>query len=199
MCEYSKLTDDELVERVRHGEQIAFGILIVRYHMSLLAFVRGRFGQQLTSAVDADDVVQETWITARIKLYQYQLGTSFRAWLFQIAINIAIQLLRRRRMTNLDDVESSGHREQPDKELLRQEQIEMIYRALLKMPIEDAQALYLSKVLEWCYAEIAEHQGCSIRAVGYRLERAKEFLFKSLKRYVHEDDDPDPEAVCEAT
>ena len=83
------LGDDDLVRRIRAGEQDAFVALIRRYERSLATLVRGRLGR-----VDAvEDVLQETLVHAWSGL-RAQAPRDVRAWLYQVARNRCSDHLR---------------------------------------------------------------------------------------------------------
>lgn len=77
--------DIPLVEGLRHGDEAAFSSLLRRYHHTIVRLVR----VYVKSDSCAEDVAQETWIGVLAGLPGYQGRSTFRSWLFRIAINIA--------------------------------------------------------------------------------------------------------------
>ncbi len=89
----SHLSDERLVARVRAGDDRAFEALYDRHHRSLLAFCRHLLG----SAEEAEDALQHTFIAAHRALRSDERPVMLRAWLFTIARNRCLSLLRSRR------------------------------------------------------------------------------------------------------
>ena len=98
----SHLSDERLVARVRAGDDRAFEALYDRHHRSLLAFCRHLLG----SAEEAEDALQHTFIAAHRALRTDERPVMLRAWLFTIARNRCLSLLRsRRNVVALTEVE----------------------------------------------------------------------------------------------
>jgi RNA polymerase sigma factor (sigma-70 family) len=89
----SHLSDERLVARVRAGDDRAFEALYDRHHRPLLAFCRHLLG----SADEAEDALQHTFIAAHRALRTDERPVMLRPWLFTIARNRCLSLLRSRR------------------------------------------------------------------------------------------------------
>ncbi len=90
---------DAAVDRVRGGDREAFAEIIE----ALQAPLRVVVGQLVSRDMPIDDLVQEAFISAYLRLDDYQLGTDFRAWIRTLARNIALNERRRiRRRRGLD-------------------------------------------------------------------------------------------------
>lgn len=85
-------SDDELIEEYIAGEQDAFALLIERY----LKQVYNVALRIVTTTYDAEDITQETFVKVWRNISKYRRGENFRAWLFKIARNTAIDNLRKR-------------------------------------------------------------------------------------------------------
>ncbi len=98
----SHLSDERLVARVRAGDDRAFEALYDRHHRPLLAFCRHLLG----SADEAEDALQHTFIAAHRALRSDERPVMLRPWLFTIARNRCLSLLRsRRNVVALTEVE----------------------------------------------------------------------------------------------
>ena len=86
-------TDLAAVERTRAGDTAAFRVLVDRYGRSVfrLAF------RMTANEYDAEDVVQETFLRAFKQLESYEVRSSFSTWLYRIAANYALDLIRARK------------------------------------------------------------------------------------------------------
>lgn len=148
------------------------------------------------NAMDAEDLVQETYLRAFRSLHQFRPGTNLRAWLFKILTNAYINDYRKRsrrpRSTSLDNVEdyylyahlidsgiqpaSSG----PEEEVLSQIPDEAVLAALDALPEEFRQVVLLADVEGFSYREIAEILGIPVGTVMSRLHRARRRLRQSI-------------------
>ena len=93
--------DNELVERVRGGDDEAFRILVERHSRSIY-----RAAYRITgNAADADDVVQEAFLRSYRAAASFDARASFTTWLHRIAINCALDLIdsRKRRDQRIND------------------------------------------------------------------------------------------------
>jgi RNA polymerase sigma-70 factor (ECF subfamily) len=86
-------TDLAAIERTRAGDTAAFRVLVERYGRSVfrLAFRMTR------NEFDAEDVVQETFLRAFKQLDSYESRSSFNTWLYRIAANYSLDLIRSRK------------------------------------------------------------------------------------------------------
>ena len=101
--EFVILTDDELVQEIKKGSRKAFSEIVKRHQKSLL-----RMSLRFVKDLDvAEDIVQESFIKAYEKLNAFEGRSSFKSWLFQIAVNTAKNKLRERKRitTDIDSVQ----------------------------------------------------------------------------------------------
>jgi len=93
--------DERLVEQVRAGSASAFEEIYDRHHRGILAFCRHMLG----SPQEAEDVVQHTFIAAYRSLLADERQIALKAWLYVVARNRCLSLLRaRREHADIDDV-----------------------------------------------------------------------------------------------
>jgi RNA polymerase sigma-70 factor, ECF subfamily len=95
--------DAAVVNRVRAGDEEAFGILVERHSRAVFRLAFRMTGHEQ----DAEDVVQETFLRAYRQLARFEERSSFGTWLYRIGINCAHDLMRQRqasgRAASLDD------------------------------------------------------------------------------------------------
>src|SRR5215469_10929669 len=95
-------SDKRLVALVRAGEAVAFEVLYDRHALKLLSFCRHMLG----SRQDGEDALQRTFASAYRALLLDEREIELRPWLFAIARNECLTILRQRRPTSeLDDTE----------------------------------------------------------------------------------------------
>ena len=86
-------TDLAAVERTRAGDTAAFRVLVERYGRSVFRLAFRMTGNEF----DAEDVVQETFLRAFKQLESYESRSSFSTWLYRIAANYSLDLIRSRK------------------------------------------------------------------------------------------------------
>ena len=86
-------TDLAAVERTRAGDTAAFRVLVERYGRSVFRLAFRMTGNEF----DAEDVVQETFLRAFKQLDSYESRSSFSTWLYRIAANYSLDLIRSRK------------------------------------------------------------------------------------------------------
>ena len=175
------ITDDALISRARSGDEKAFVDLIEAYH----AYVYTIVSEMVYNSHDAEDVVQETFVNVYRGLPQLEDGAKFKSWLAEIARNCARNWLRRRRVDTVPidevDVNSLRTSESPSALLIRDEQRELVRRAMMTLSQKDreiARAYYLDGA---SYDELIRTHGLSYKAISFRLSRAKQTLSERLK------------------
>lgn len=187
-------TEAELVISLQEGNQHAFAKMIEQHTPRLLATAR-RF---LRSEDDAQDALQEAFLSAYKGLASFHGQSQLGTWLHRIVVNACLMKLRkqaRRLMLPLDDL-------LPDKvdvaslvtddvdadPLERDEQHELIHRYLRELPDSYREIILLRNIEEQSTEEVAIRLGITAGAVKTRLHRAHQAL-KSIM--VHE-----AELVC---
>src|SRR3954451_3598997 len=127
---------DELgwIEGAQQGDQIAFARLVEAYKQPIFNLAYRMLG----NASEAEDVTQEVFLRAYLKLASYDRTRKFSTWVLAIASNYCIDLLRRRRtpMVDLEDVEFVIESSEPGPEQLavEGEQREAVARAIDALP-----------------------------------------------------------------
>lgn len=96
--------DAFIIERIRAGERDEFRTLVQRHSRSVF-----RLAYRMTgNTTDAEEVVQETFVRAYKQLARYESRSSFSTWLFRIAANYSLDLIRmrKRHQRNTQTIES---------------------------------------------------------------------------------------------
>src|SRR3954470_23800716 len=87
------LSDPELVSLLRKGDRAAFALVIQRHNRRLYRVARS----VVRDDADAEDIVQETYVRAFRNLQSFRGDARLSTWLTRIALNEAVDRLRRRR------------------------------------------------------------------------------------------------------
>jgi RNA polymerase sigma-70 factor, ECF subfamily len=166
--------DRELIDATLRGDSAAFGALVRRYQDRLLSAVVHVSG----SRDEAEDVVQEAFVQAYLKLTSFAGGSSLYTWLYRIAFNTAISRWRKRRggleqARDLGGSEPTDETEPAEDRLLRKERAAVVQRALAQLP-DDFRTVLVLREMEGCdYDTIAQILDLPIGTVRSRLHRAR--------------------------
>lgn len=175
--------DKILVDRVKNGDREAFTTLMERYQQKVFQTSIGFLHNQ----ADAEDLTQEVFIKAYKSLKSFRGESSFGTWIYRIAVNRAINQLRKDKLRALTGPDAS-EAEHPvadtnaDEPLLRKEQKEQIKRALNKLNNAQKKAFILFYYQELSMKEVAEVLKLSPKAAESLLFRARKSLQKELGR-----------------
>jgi RNA polymerase sigma-70 factor (ECF subfamily) len=182
----AQLSDQQVVARVLGGEKGLYEILMRRYNQRLYRTMRG----YLTEPSDVQDAMQDTYVKAYEKLFQYRHEAAFSTWLIRIGINEALQRLKRIRSARKHfdpDVRTEGLIQLPDTPMtgpeertIQQEERAMLERAIARLP-ETYRVVYLLREVEGLdVADVAEALAISESNVKVRAHRAKALLKDAL-------------------
>ena len=181
--------EDELIRLSLEGHSEAYGQLVQRYQDRLYSAMLHVVG----SPDEAEDVVQDSFVQAYIKLNTFQGNSRFFTWVYRIAFNNALSRRRRRRsdMSIEQSRESSGgepedRNEAPDEPMLRNERIAMVKAAMRRLTEEHRSILILREMQDMAYEDIAEILEINIGTVRSRLSRARNQLHDYLKEMMGE-------------
>jgi len=150
-------TDFQLIEEVQRGQRASFSELVKRHQRGLL-----RLSMRFMKDLDcAQDVVQEAFIKAYEKLSLFEGRSSFKSWLYQIAVNTAKNKLRenRHQFSDIEDV-SIGIEATAEKNLVHQAVGEILQREVDQLPFKQKTALVLRVYEDLSFAEIAQIMEC---------------------------------------
>ncbi len=153
----SGLSDLEVVNQIRSGDRKAYSLLVRKHQKSLL-----RLSMRFVKDVDtAEDVVQESFIKAYERLASFEARSSFKSWLFQIAINTAKNKLRDRRegTTDIDDVPLAVA-PRAEKDLVHTAISKLLHKHVDGLPFKQKTALTLRIYEDLSFKEIAEIMDC---------------------------------------
>jgi len=129
----------------------------------------------------AEDAAQEAFIRAWKHLPNYQPRSPFRNWVYRIANNAALDVLRRRRETvDVDEIPIASSSAGPEALLEKEERAARVRQAVLELPEASRAVLVLREYEGLSYKEIADVLGIPIGTVMSRLNYARNQLRKSL-------------------
>jgi RNA polymerase sigma factor (sigma-70 family) len=163
--------DEKLVALVRDGRADAFEAVYDRYERQILSFCRHMVG----SREEAEDAVQHTFMAAYTDLRRSDKPIQLRPWLYTIARNHCMSLLRaRREHAQLDDAEPSV--DGLSATVQRREDLRDLLRDLGRLPDDQRAALVLAELGALSHDEIAEVVGCPKEKVKALVFQARSSL-----------------------
>ena len=168
-------SSEELVARARRGDTGAFEALY-RQHVGRVYGLCLRMTGQPESA---EDLTQDTFVSAWRSLPGYEGRSSFATWLHRIAVNAALHLLRKQRPQTFApleiDVESADDGDSPEARRSVEDLDDQLATALRRLTDLERVCFVLKHLEEWKLDEIAEELGTNISAV-------KQALFRGVKK-----------------
>ncbi|MGA3017320.1 MAG: sigma-70 family RNA polymerase sigma factor [Bryobacteraceae bacterium] len=186
MAHESTETDDELLSRLRRGDEAAFVALYRRRQGAIYRFAMHMSG----SATAAEDITQEVFLA----LFRRECGFdpergTLSGYLFGIARKLVLRNLERGRAdvaleTEADDAVSPELAviDDPLIDLTRREGIEALRRAVMALPRRYREVVLLCDLEELDYADAAVVLRCPIGTVRSRMHRARALLFEKLNQ-----------------
>ena len=165
--------DERLVEQIRRGNELAFEVAFERHGAGILAFCRHMLG----SREEAEDAVQHTFAAAfRDLARDPDRKIALRPWLYTIARNRCLSLLRARReqAAELEDLPTEGLSD----EVERRAELRELLADVRDLPEDQRAALLLAEAGGMSHAEVAQVLGCEPGSVKGLVFRARSSLIE---------------------
>lgn len=179
------LADEDVVSRVRQGEVELFEILMRRHNQRLYRTARAVLGRD----AEAEDAVQQAWVSAYAHLSQFAGDARFSTWLTRILLNETFRRrsrLGRRPEIGLEVLEEGGRdmrtppADGPEERTLRRETAALVEAAIDELPESYRVVVVLRYVQELSVAEAAACLELSEETVKVRAHRARAMLRRAL-------------------
>ncbi len=181
-------SDQELIARLRHGEDLALNEIMGRYKHRLFSFIRRYVGEDET----AYDLLQETFTKLYFNAASYDPRYKFSTWLFQIALNQCRDYGRKNKLrfalslnTEDDDGNTLADTIAADTgdvvdQLHAKHQLKLVEKEIQSLPHKLKSALIAFAVEERSQEECAELLGITPKALEARVYRARKILSEKL-------------------
>jgi RNA polymerase sigma factor (sigma-70 family) len=163
-------SDERLVAAVRRGDERAFEALYDRYHQPLLAFCRHMLGTR----EEAEDALQHVFVSAHRHLREQAGPEHLKAWLYTVARNRCMSILRARR----EAISIEAEYEPCTDGLVvagaveRRQEVEELLGDLARLPDDQRAALVLAELGDLAHEDIAV-------ALGVRKDKVKALIFQA--------------------
>jgi RNA polymerase sigma-70 factor (ECF subfamily) len=168
--------DIGLVQQARAGDGDAFAELFKHLHQPVLNYIYHMLGDRQR----AEDVTQDAFIRAHDRLDKLGPPYDFKSWVFRIASNLAIDMLRReRRLVDLDEDEPMMPPDGPttrrpaERNVQRQQERRAVWSSLDQLPTNYRQALVLREINQLSYQEVSRALDVSYSNARQLVHRAR--------------------------
>jgi RNA polymerase sigma-70 factor (ECF subfamily) len=183
--------DIGLVTRARTGDTDAFRVLVERHSRPLFRLAYRMTGNQQ----DAEDVVQESFLRAHKQLARFDERASFGTWLYRIAVNCSLDLVRARKRRNelvapadpeMDDplLALPSHDPAPDRIAMSGEVRDRVAEAMTELSAAERTAFVLRHFEGMCIDDVSRVLGCQPGAAKHSVFRAVQKLRRALEPLV---------------
>ncbi|HEX9502098.1 MAG TPA: sigma-70 family RNA polymerase sigma factor [Thermoanaerobaculia bacterium] len=191
MAEREQLDDRALVARILEGDRDRFTELVRRYEKRVVNYV-----YRITHRYEeAHDLAQDIFVKVYLALDRYDSKYQFSTWLFRIAQNAAIDVLRKKTISEVPLARPSEDEPQKEREFadpgvspyraLKNKQLgAAIDQAVKNLPADYRELIQLRHFAELSYEEIASMKKLPLGTVKNKLFRARNLLKEQLDTFV---------------
>ena len=172
---------DELVERCKAGDTLAYRELYNRYSKAMY----GTCLRILNNAVEAEDILQESFIEAFKNIAGFEYRTTFGGWLKQICINRSINQLKKRKIDWIDIDKTTIYNLPEEIDIDEQEinlKVASVKKAIEQLPDGYRAVLNLYLLEGYDHEEIAEILNVAESTTRSQYIRAKQRLVQILNK-----------------
>ena len=187
----TKKTDQELIADFQRGEQRSVEELISRYSNKVFSLA-----SRLTrNAEDAEEVLQDVFITVHRKIGGFEGKSSFSSWLYRVTVNAAFMKLRKRKQDQTVPLEEIIQQAQVVQSLkspehayvdslsIRNQMLEALEVAIRKLPDDYRPVFILRDVDGLTSREVSKILDLTVPAVKSRLHRSRLMLRRRLSKF----------------
>jgi RNA polymerase sigma-70 factor (ECF subfamily) len=188
---WSKLdiTEQRIIQRAKSGDRDAFAELVDLYKDKVYHVSYRMLGNQQ----EAEDVAQETFLRVYANLDNYDPQYKFSTWIYRIASNLSIDILRKRKKNLSIDAEITGAEgvdwhdrladtsKGPEEEVLIDELQEEVQDAIMGLNPKYRAVMLLRYIEDLSLQEISEVVQLPISTIKTRIHRGREALRKKLR------------------
>jgi RNA polymerase sigma-70 factor (ECF subfamily) len=184
--------DQTFIERLKKGDQTAFGELIHRYQ----SIVVNTCYSFVLNKEDAEDLAQEVFMEVFRSVGSFKGDALLSTWLYRISVNKSIDLLRNKKRKkriqkvigffdkeNRQVIDIASDQPDPASQLLQEEQVQLLHKAVGQLPGNQQIAFSLNKFEQLPAPQVAIIMDLSVGSVESLLHRAKQNIREILKHY----------------
>ena len=172
------VTDEQLIQWVADGDPSCLATLFERHHRAVYQFVL----QITRHRTQSEDLVQDVFLKMLKKAKTFRGEGSFRAWMFNIARNVAFDHLRKtKRQSNepIDDEiidEQLADSRSAEQAAAGSQNMQRVMQALAKLPAAAQEVIWLGRFEFDNYEELGQALACNAGTARVRMHRAMALL-----------------------
>lgn len=182
------IQESEIISRILDGEKELYEILVRRINQILYRVIRS----YLKSEMEIEDVMQDAYLKAFTKLYQFRLDASFSTWLIRIGINEALTRIKEKsRYATIDQSSDENNRNSileipsddqsnPYNKMIQNEANQLLEKAIDSLESKYRIVFVLKEVEEMSLKEIASTLDLSVANVKVRIHRSRQMIKEKL-------------------
>ncbi|MFZ4621322.1 MAG: RNA polymerase sigma factor [Bacteroidota bacterium] len=177
------VSDDVLTGQLKNGDLHAGSILYTRHKQAVYSFCL----RMLRDPAAAQDAAQETFLKMISKIHSVQQGVTLKSWLFSVARNEVLMVLRRNKIIPMESIDTETEAYDADTPLtlsVNSELNEKIREAIAQLKPAYREAYLLRETEGMSYEEIASVTGTTVSAVKSKLFKSRTALHAMLKPYL---------------
>ncbi|WYP27593.1 RNA polymerase sigma factor [Alkalihalobacillus sp. FSL W8-0930] len=178
------MSDQELVERILNGDQVAIQTLYDRYTKKLFSYIYS----QTNHYHDSEELLQDVFFKAANHLSTFKKQASFKTWIFKIARHAIIDYYRSSYFRNQLARFIPGSEQQQESAqatVMRNEETKQLHHAINQLPLSYRTVLYLRYIEDFSLKETAAVMGKTIYSVKALQKRGLLMLKKDVGMEVH--------------
>lgn len=185
---HHKIKESEVIKRILAGEKELYEILVRRNNQKLYRIIRS----YINDDAEIEDIMQDSYVKAFTKLYQFKLESTFSTWLIRIGINESLARIKEKgKLYQLnepsDNLRSNSILEIPDSKqlnpqdkMIQNEAKQLLERTVDSLDVKYKTVYIMKEVEEMSLKEISVALDITVANVKVRLHRAKDMLKEQL-------------------
>jgi RNA polymerase sigma factor (sigma-70 family) len=174
------MTDDQLVERVKDGDSLAFEELVLRYQKPIYYFVL----RILKHPSEAEDTVQKIFLLAYQNIKGFRSESTFKTWLYRIGVNQCNNFFRQnknREFASIDELPLADLTVDQEGEVAEKETLDTLRKAIERLPHKQRKVVTLRIYQELSFEEIGAALAMRANSAKVNFHHALEKLKKWIK------------------
>lgn len=177
------VTDEQLIRWVADGDPSCLAALFERYHRDVYRF----FLHMLRNKALSEDLTQEVFLKMLKKAKSFRGDGSFRAWMFSIARNVALQHLRRHKLRQTEELDEASMEGLADSRSAEQsaagrQKVALVMQAMASLPAAMQEVILLGRFEFDNYEELGQALNCNAGTARVRMHRAMNLLNTTFQR-----------------
>ncbi|MFA6456989.1 MAG: sigma-70 family RNA polymerase sigma factor [Bacteroidota bacterium] len=189
----SRAEDSRNIKKALKGDQVAYRAILKKYHDQVYNLLY----RMVHDKDEVEDLTQEAFIKAFNSLKNFNEEFAFSTWLYKIATNNCIDYIRKKKLAtfSIDKPLESKDGEysfeipdstyEPDKTLIAGQRTRILEEAINALPEKYRQVIIMRHTEDKDYQEIADELKLPLGTVKAHIFRAREILYKRLKKKIH--------------